>query len=198
MRLFPLLAASAAILSAQVAVTTHHNDVNRTGAYLKETLLNTSNVSLGTFGKLFSRTVDGQIYAQPLYAPNVTVPGNGLHNVVYVCTEHNSVYAFDADNAAQTAPLWHVNFGPTSSGVTRAIEPEVGITSTPVIDLSSNTMYVVSESTPGGTTIFQLHALDITNGHEKFGGPVSIQGSVSGVGDASNPRCTGNDLACCS
>jgi hypothetical protein len=185
MRLFALLAWSAT-LSAQVAVTTHHNDLNRSGANQNETILNTSNVSVGSFGKLFSRTVDGQIYAQPLYVPNVTIPGQGVHNVVYVCTENNSVYAFDADNAFPSAKLWQVNFGPTANGVSQSIGPKVGITSTPVIDLASNTLYVVSESTPGGTPIFQLHALDITDGNEKFNGPVNIQGSVPGTGAASN------------
>ncbi len=184
MGIFALMTGSAALL-AQVAVTTHHNDLSRTGANLNETILNTSNVNTGTFGKLFSRSVDGQIYAQPLYVPQVTVPGQGVHNVVYVCTEHNSVYAFDADDGTVSLPLWHVNFGPTSNGVSGSIESEVGITSTPVIDLTSNTLYVVSESIPGGTTIFKLHALDLASGNEKFNGPVAIQGSVSGTGSGS-------------
>jgi hypothetical protein len=181
--LFILLPASATML-AQVAVTTQHNDLNRTGANLNETILNTSNVNASMFGKLFSRSVDGQIYAQPLYVPNVTIPAKGVHNVVYVCTEHNSAYAFDADDAAASAPLWQVNFGPAAKiGIPGMAE--VGITSTPVIDRASNTMYVVAQSAPGGTIIFQLHALDITNGTEKFNGPVTIQGSVPGTGAGS-------------
>src|SRR5450759_1408328 len=181
--LFVLLPASATML-AQVAVTTQHNDLNRTGANLNETILNTSNVNASMFGKLCSRSVDGQIYAQPLYVPNVTIPAKGVHNVVYVCTEHNSAYAFDADDAAASAPLWQVNFGPAAKiGIPGMAE--VGITSTPVIDRASNTMYVVAQSAPGGTIIFQLHALDITNGTEKFNGPVTIQGSVPGPGAGS-------------
>ena len=88
-----------------------------------------------------------------------------------------------------------MNFGPTTPGVYRAMEPEVGITSTPVIDLASGTTYVVSESTPGGTTIFQLHALDITNGKEKFNGPVRIQGTVAGIGAGSNDGVLAFDAA---
>src|SRR5579864_6848122 len=95
-----------ATLLGQVSVTTFHNDLNRTGANLSETILNTSNVNAATFGKLFSRTVDGHIYAQPLYVPTVVFPGQGVHDVIYICTEHNSVYAFDADVPAASAPLW--------------------------------------------------------------------------------------------
>ena len=184
--LFVLFPATTLLL-AQVAVTTHHNNISHTGANLEETILNTSNVNVSTFGKLFSRSVDGQIYAQPLYVSNVTIPGKGVHNVVYVCTEHNSVYAFDADDPAAPAPLWNVNFGPPGHGTPRSIEPEAGISSTPVIDIASHTMYVVSESTPGGATIFQLHALDIATGTEKFNGPVAIQASVPGTGSGRNP-----------
>ena len=168
--------------SAQVAITTHHNDLNRTGANTNETILNTSNVNVGSFGKLFSRIVDGQIYAQPLYVPGVTIPGHGLHNVIYVVTEHDSVYAFDADDATQWAPLWHVNFGvPVPAPAVHDLVPEVGITSTPVIDLASNTMYVVAETLEGAQTVFRLHALDIASGAEKFGGPTVIHGTVPGT-----------------
>src|SRR5450432_2693793 len=90
---------------AQVSVLTFHNDVGRTGQNNSETTLTTSNVKVGTFGKLFWRTVDGHIYTQPLYVPNLTVQGK-TRNVVYVATQHNSVYAFDADDSTATAPLW--------------------------------------------------------------------------------------------
>ncbi len=167
-------------------MTTQHNDLNRTGANPSETILNTSNVSVNTFGKLFSHAVDGQIYAQPLYVPSVQIPGQGTHNVVFICTEGNSVYAFDADNAAAWAPLWRVNFGPTTSAVFDSVQPQVGITSTPVIDTTSGTLYVVDNTVLNSASVYQLHALDITTGNEKFNGPVTIQGSVSGTGDGSN------------
>src|ERR1700680_2385487 len=132
--LLPVITAVATAFG-QVAVTTYHNDNGRTGANTNENILNTSNVNVNKFGKLFSRTVDGQIYAQLLYVPNVTIPGQGVHNVTYVATEHNSVYAFDADFAAMSAPLWQVNLG-TSMPVPvccahRDILIEIGITSTP-------------------------------------------------------------------
>ena len=171
---------------AAISVTTQHNDLNRTGSNPYETILNTSNVNVSSFGKLFSRSVDGQIYAQPLYVPNVTIPGQGGHNVVYVCTEHNSVYAFDADIPAVSAPLWHVNLGPSLPasviGSFKDLVGEIGITSTPVIDPASNTLYVVAETYENSVVFFRLHALDITSGSEKFGGPVAIQGSVPGTG----------------
>ena len=97
---------------SQVSVLTQHNDIRRTGANLNESTLTTSNVNAGQFGKLFSRSVDGQIYAQPLYVPNVNIPGQGTHNVVYVATMKNTVYAFDADDPNASAPYWQANFGP--------------------------------------------------------------------------------------
>ncbi len=145
--------------------------------------MNTGNVSKTTFGKLFSLPVDGQIYAQPLYAPSVLIPGQGVHNVVYVATENNSVYAFDAD-VPGLKPLWDVNLGTalqaTVIDVTRNLQPEIGITSTPTIDLSSGTIYVVAETYVNSVASFQLHALDITTGAEQMNSPVTIQGSVPG------------------
>src|SRR5579862_4861905 len=94
-----LLSLILAVPGGAMNVLTQHNDNSRTGANLSEFVLNTSNVNTGSFGKLFSRPVDGQVYAQPLYVNSVLI-SNQIHNVVYVCTEHNSVYAFDADNAS--------------------------------------------------------------------------------------------------
>ncbi len=180
-----------------VAVLTQHNDASRTGATLSETILNTSNVKVNWFGKLFTRTVDGQIYAQPLYVPGVTIPGKGVRNVVYAATMHNSIYAFDADDPGAAAPLWQRNLGPSAPLPSPDIGPnpyydisvEVGTLSTPVIDPSSNTLYAVAfnKDSPAScasacTYNYRLHALDLTTGAEKFGGPVVITGTYPGCG----------------
>lgn len=168
------------------AVWTNRYDNARTGAVLTETVLNTSNVHPSRFGLLFSRQVQGQIYAQPLYVPNVDIPGQGMHNVVYVATTHNDVYAFDADDPARSAPLWHVNMGPsipfTDYDNCPDMQPEIGITSTPVIDLRTDTIYIEAKSKEGGTYFHRLHALDLATGREKFGGPVVIDARISDGG----------------
>jgi Domain of unknown function (DUF4082) len=175
-----------------VTVTTQHNDIGRTGANLNETILTTSDVNVQQFGRLFACAVDGHIYAQPLYVPQVTIPLKGLHNVVYVATEHNSVYAFDADDCVQSTPLWHVDLGaprpagfPTKYGIEQGIQIEIGITSTPVIDLASQTLYVVTytQDSAAGPFRYKLHALDLGTGVEKFGGPIEIIASTPGPGD---------------
>src|SRR5215469_17841390 len=138
--------------ATNLAVTTFRNDNARTGQYPNETLLNTANVNVSQFGKRVSYPVDGQLYAQPLYLPNLTING-GVHNVVFAATENDTVYAFDADQTSAVAPLWKVSLLP--SGATAVpnsavscndLTPQIGITSTPVIDLSTNTMYVVAYS----------------------------------------------------
>ncbi len=135
------------------SVTTHHNDTARTGANLLETTLTAANVRSTQFGKLFSRTVDGQTYTQPLIVPNLTV-GGAAHTVLFVATQHNSVYAFDADGAGGTAPLWKAALEPAAQtsdcafvlpcGAYGDIKFEVGITGTPVIDTATNTLYVAN------------------------------------------------------
>ncbi len=173
---------------SQIAVTTWHYDNARSGANTNETALNPRNVSSNTFGKLFDQPVDGAITGQPLYLPNVTL-GAASHNVVYVATMHDSVYAFDADDAndANAAPLWQVSFlSPGSSPVPVSVQgcgavtkwTEVGVLSTPVIDAASGTLYVVSKTYKNGTHTHQLHALDVATGAEKPGSPVTITASV--------------------
>ena len=183
-----VISGSAGIAKGQVAVTTHHNDTSRTGQNLNESVLNISNVNVNTFGKLFSRTVDGQIYAQPLYVPNLSVAGQ-IRNVVYVATQNDTVYAFDADDPNASSPLWHVNFGTPVPSTDVApdcadITPQVGITSTPVIDTNSSTIYVVAKTknTSDDSYHFKIHALDLITGTEKFGGPTEIAAQVPGTG----------------
>jgi hypothetical protein len=180
--------------AAQTSVTTYHNNKQRTGANILETTLTPSNVSPSTFGKLFSQPVDGFVHAQPLYVPNVTVPGLGVHNVVYVATMNDSVYAFDADSKTGTnaKPLWQVSFINPLLGITAVpsvdiacedlITAKVGIMSTPVIDTVGGTLYVVARTKESGQYVQRLHALDITTGAEKFGGPVAITATAAGTG----------------
>lgn len=190
-----------ALAASQVNVTTYHNDIQRTGLNSSEYTLNLSNVNSKTFGLLFSLPVDGYVYAQPLYLSGVSIPGKGVHNVVYIFTEHNSVYAFDANSnqGVDSSPLWHVNLGPSvpnNDVGTGDIVPEIGITGTPVIALPGKvksqtpTIYLVEKTTQsltGAPGYFQyLHALDATTGAEKFGGPVLIQAKVAGVGDGTD------------
>jgi Big-like domain-containing protein len=170
----------------QTDVLTHHNDNSRTGLNAKEVLLTPSNVNANQFGKLFTQSVDGIIVGQPLVVRNVQL-ADGKHNVVYVATQHDTVYAFDADSnvGANATPLWSVSLtnGGTSvpindHGCTGTHYTEIGVVSTPVIDPTKATMYVVSKSLESGQHVFRLHALDVTNGTEKFGGPVVITGSA--------------------
>ena len=158
---------------------TYHNDGQRTGLNANETILNPANVNASSFGKVFSYPVDGQIYAQPLIVPSLSNIAGGMHNVVFVATEHNSVYAFDADGLNPNA-LWQKNLGPSvPSHQVEGVSPEKGITGTPVIDGATQTLYVVAETLPG---VFKLHALDLHDGSEKFGGPAPVTATVAGTG----------------
>jgi hypothetical protein len=183
---------------SQVNVTTAHNDIGRTGQNLNETILTTSNVNPTQFGKLFSQPVDGEIYAQPLYMSGIPVNG-ASHNVLYVTTENDSVYAFDADmnGGANASPIWFASMLSTSHGaaagataipssiVSSDIQPVVGISGTPAIDFTTGTIYVVSATLESNVAVQRLHALDITTGLEKFGGPVVIAATVPGTGNGS-------------
>jgi hypothetical protein len=182
-------------LSAQ-NVTTSQYDNARRGANLHETILTPRNVNVRRFGKKFTLKVDGDVYAQPLFLTGLDIPGKGRHDVLFVATEHDSVYAFDA-YGHPGSPLWHVSF--LGKGVTTVpaddvecpfIEPEVGITSTPVIDLDTGTLYVLARTKerPGSLPSHytqRLHALAVTTGLEKFGGSVDIKSTINGRGTGS-------------
>jgi hypothetical protein len=184
-----------AAMPAHAQVTTSQYDNARTGATLNEKILTPQNVDAGHFGKLGAFKVDGAVYAEPLFIPSVEIPGKGTHDVLYVATEHDSVYAFDATRP-DDPPLWQVSFLDKSRGTVPLsedivqcpfIRPEVGITSTPVIDINTGTFYVLARTMirheAGNNEYFQhLHALAITTGVEKFGGPKLITASVPGRG----------------
>jgi fibronectin type 3 domain-containing protein len=210
------ISASTGITTASVTVYisnysgtfTFHNDNMRDGENLNETVLTPSNVNSTTFGKLFSYPLDGLTFASPLYVQNVNIPGQGFHNIVIVATEHDSVYAFDADGRSST-PLWKDSFinpaagvnpiPPADTGETGDIPNEIGITGTPVIDPSTNTIYLVAatKEVSGGTTKYvnRLHALDLATGAEKSGSPIVIDAHVPGNGvDAVNGTISFNNI----
>ena len=184
-----LLLFSSAVLEAQPSVLTWHNDNARTGQNLEETTLTPANVNSSAFGKLFVISVDGKVDAQPLYVPSVTIPSQSVHNVLYVVTEHDSAYAFDADSGTQ---LWKVSLlgaGETTSDAVFGcgqVVPEIGITATPAIDLQAGphgTMYTIAMSKDGSGNYHQrLHALDLTTGADQFGGPIEVQATYPGSG----------------
>ena len=161
-------------------VLTANGGNDRTNANLLETLLRPATVTPATFGKIATFPVDGQVYAQVLYVSGLPFSAREAHDVVIVCTMHNSVYAFDADPAAGGRTLWHVNLGPSvPSGID--IDPEIGILSTGVIDLPHKVVYVVAETLQNNGRVFSLHALDLTSGAERMNGPVTITASVAGT-----------------
>lgn len=173
-----LMLLSFGVASAQVNVLTQHNNLERTGANLHETVLTHENVNVKQFGMLFKRVVDDQVYGQPLYVSHVKV-GGGFHDVVYITTVNNSVYAFDANEASASKPLWHVNFG-TPANLHDAnfgcldINGKMGIIGTPVIDLKNGTLYVVSLTRAGNGFMQRLHALDLATGADMPDSPVTI------------------------
>jgi hypothetical protein len=196
------------LTAGQNPVLTYHADNARTGQFATETVLTPANVNSKQFGKLFSYGVDGFIVAQPLYVPNVMINGVGNRNVVFVATQHDSVYAFDSDHPGSGVPLWHVGFVNAEAGVTTVpiseqLCPgtgfsEMGIMGTPVIEVGSGTLYVSVKTREviGSTVTYvhRLHALDIRSGQEKFGGPVVITGFLvapngNSVNFNSLPQC---------
>ncbi len=199
---FVVLVTSASACFAQTNVLMFRNDGFHTGQNLTETTLTPANVNPTRFGKLTVLPADGKVDGQPLYVAGLNMPDQGIHNVVFMASEHDTVYAYDADHPGN--PLWRVSV--LEAGETPAdtqgcgqVEPEIGVTATPVIDLSAGrhgTMYLVSMSKDRGGSYHQrLHALDITSGEEQFGGPAEITATFPGNGDASrgglvyfNPR----------
>jgi hypothetical protein len=181
---------------AQRVTTSQYNNA-RNGANLSETSLTPANVNAQHFGQLFVLHVDGDVYAQPLFLSGVEIPGKGRHDVLFIATEHDSVYAFDA-YGKPSSPLWQVSLLKDGATTVRAqdahcpfIEPEIGITSTPVIDPDTGTLYVLARTMDRSGILEnsyaqRLHALAVTTGAEKFGGPVAIEASMSASGAGSN------------
>jgi hypothetical protein len=189
MKSIPLLALCSLLSHAQVNILTANYNNDRSNANLQETQLSPATVSSSSFGKLGVFPVDGQVYAQPLYVSGLSISGRGTHNVVYVSSMHNSVYAFDADAMSPISLLWQVNLGASVPaallfGQYGDIAFEVGILSTGVIDLQRGVLYVVADTLEGGAPVFYLHALDLATGAERLNGPVPLKASVPGTGSA--------------
>jgi len=170
---------------------TYHNDNARTGLNSQEVLLTPENVNMTSFGKLFVIPVDGKVDAQPLYVPALNIPGQGVHNILFVATEHDSVYAFDADTGD---PYWQTSLlgageTPSDDHGCDEVTPEIGVTATPVVDLDmgpNGVIYAVAMNWNGAGVYFQrLHALDLATGTELFGGPIDIGATFQGTGDGS-------------
>jgi hypothetical protein len=199
--IIPLILSTAFFAHAQVNVLTAHNDNGRTGLNPNETILTPANVNIYGFGKIFSRPLDGTPYAQPLYVSNLFIPGKGTHNVVFVATMHDSVYAFDADSnlGSNSPPLWQKSFINPAAGINvptttdvapgqdcRTFLDYVGICGTPAIDLASGTMYLVARTKEPAGQIHRLHALDIATGNERSNSPVVIDAVVPGTSSDSS------------
>jgi hypothetical protein len=186
-------AAATAVISNFAGTFTYQNDNARTGKNLNERLLTPALVNASQFGKILSYQLDGFSLAQPLYVANLSIPGKGTHNVIYVATEHDSVYAFDADGKI-SGPIWKASFINPSAGVTSvpgadvgkgSLYPEIGITATPVIDPVTATLYAVAMTKEGSGYVHRLHALDLATGAERSGSPVRITATISGNGTGS-------------
>ncbi len=180
--------------ASTIDVITYHYDNLRTGQNVNEMTLTPANVKVNTFGKLGEFAADGRVDAQPLLVANLTIPGKGTKNVLYVVTEHDSIYAFDADSITATGgiALWQASAfltgeSPSDDRGCSQVSPEIGITSTPVIDRGRNAIYIVAMSKDSKGNYYQrIHALDLTTGKELFGGPTTIQATYPGTGDNSS------------
>ncbi len=189
--ILPIVVLSCLLGHAQDNIVTANGGNDRTNATLRELQLSPATVSAATFGKLAAFPVDGQVYAQPLYAGGLVIPGVGTRNVLFVATMHNTVYAFDADSTSAPVVLWQASLGtavpaPLLFGPYGDIGGEVGILSTPVVDLQRGLIYVVTDNLELGVPVFYLHALDLARGSEQLGGPVAITGAVRGTGSSAS------------
>jgi Chitobiase/beta-hexosaminidase C-terminal domain/Bacterial Ig domain len=200
-----LFCALAATMFAQtptpVTVPTWRYDLTHAGENTQETALTPANVNMNSFGKLFGLKVDGNVYAQPLYVPGLKMSDGKVHNVLFVATENDSIYAFDADSngGANAKPIWQITLlnaahgatagatpqAPTSTGE-NDIGPVIGITGTPVINPATNTMYVVGATEEGGAYFIRLHAINILTGAERTNSPVAVKATVTGTGNGSS------------
>jgi Chitobiase/beta-hexosaminidase C-terminal domain/Legume lectin domain len=184
-----------------VTVPTWRYDLTHSGANKDETALTTANVNVNTFGKLFALSVDGSVYAQPLYVPGLTMSDGQVHNVLFVATENDSIYAFDADTngGVNAKPIWQISLLTAAHGASAGataipyldagspdIAPVIGITGTPAINTATNTMYVVSNTKENGVYFSRLHAINILTGAEQPKSPIVITGTVAGTGQGSS------------
>ena len=184
-----------------VPVLTWRYDQTHAGQNTSETALTTSNVNTDSFGKLFSLKVDSTVYPQPLYVPNLKMSDGQTHNVLFIETSNDSMYAFDADSngGSNASPIWKVSLAATDHGAASGataipwqdtgspdVAPTIGITGTPAIDPATNTIYVVSNTKEKGNYFARLHAIDITSGAERSGSPVEIKATVAGTGNGSS------------
>jgi len=187
--------------STAVPVLTWRYDQTHAGQNTSETALTTANVNPDSFGKLFSHKVDSSVYPQPLYVPNLKMSDGQMHNVLLIETSNDTMYAFDADSngGANANPIWKVSLADTNHGAASGstaipwqdtgspdVAPTIGITGTPVIDATTNIMYVVSNTKENGAYFSRLHAIDITSGAERSGSPVEIKATVAGTGNGSS------------
>jgi hypothetical protein len=184
-----------------VPVLTWRYDLTHSGQNTKETVLTPGNVNANSFGKLFALPVDSTVYAQPLYVPGLKMSDGQVHNVLFVATENDTVYAFDADSngGANATPIWKISMLTAAHGAGAAatavpykdtgspdVSPTVGITGTPAINATTNTMYLVANTKENGAYFSRLHAINLITGAEQQGSPVDITATVPGTGNGSS------------